>query len=175
MIYFDLVDPAILLAKLKIYGIGDDVLHWVESYLTGRQQGVWIDHVLSEFLPCKVGVPQGSILGPLLFLIFYNDLPYSIRCAVDAYADDSTLSASSQDTQGIGELMSESCSLVSQWMKANKLKLNAGKTHLLTVGTAERLRRVYEPIEVEMEGIKLTESEDKCEQLLGVQIQASLK
>ena len=60
-------------------------------------------------------------------------------------------------------------------MKANKLKLNAGKTHLLTVGTAERLRRVHEPIEVEMEGIKLTESEDKCELLLGVQIQASLK
>ena len=172
---FDLVDPTLLLAKLRLYGLGDDVLHWLESYLTGRQQGVWIDNVLSEFLPCEVGVPQGSILGPLLFLIFYNDLPYSIRCDVDAYADDSTLSATSKDTQGISDLLSESCSLVSQWMKSNKLKLNAGKTHLLTVGTAEKLRIVSEPVEVEMEGIRLAESDNKCELLLGVQIQASLK
>ena len=60
-------------------------------------------------------------------------------------------------------------------MKANKLKLNAGKTHLLTVGTAERLRMLQKPVEVEMEGVKLAEGESKCELLLGVQIQASLK
>ena len=169
------MDPSILLAKLKLYGVGDDVLQWVESYLTDRQQGVWIDHVLSEFLPCEVGVPQGSILGPLLFLIFYNDLPYSIKCAVDAYADDSTLSATSEDTQGISDILTESCSVVSKWMKANRLKLNAGKTHLVTVGTAERLRMLRNPVKVEMEGIQLTESEEKCEMLLGVQVQASLK
>ena len=172
---FDLVDPTLLLAKLRIYGLGGDVLHWVESYLKDRQQGVWIDHVLSEFLPCEVGVPQGSILGPLLFLIYYNDLPYSVKCAVDAYADDSTLSATSQDTESIGNVLTESCSVVSQWMKANKLKLNAGKTHLLTVGTAERLRMMQKPVEVEMEGVKLSEGASKAELLLGVQIQASLK
>ena len=57
---FDLLYPEILLLKLKVYGFDDDVLLWVESYLTERYQVVWIDHALSDFLPCKVGVPQGS-------------------------------------------------------------------------------------------------------------------
>ena len=172
---FDLVDPSILLKKLKIYGIDDDMLQWIGSYLTNRQQGVWIDHVLSEPLPCEVGVPQGSILGPLLFLIFYNDLPYSLSCGIDAYADDSTMSATAPDIPSIGQALTESCSIVSKWMWANKLKLNADKTHLLLVGTAERLRTVREPVPVEMEGLTLAEGPDKCELLLGVMIQADLK
>ena len=172
---FDLVDPVILIQKLRIYGIDEDMLQWLESYLTGRKQGVWIDHVLSEFLPCDVGVPQGSILGPLLFLIFYNDLPYSLKCDVDAYADDSTMTATASSTQEIGQVLTESCTVVSEWMKANKLKLNAGKTHLLIVGTAERLRTVQNPVIVQMEGLTLAEGVDKCELLLGVQVQANLK
>ena len=54
---FDLVDHGLLLQKLKAYGLDDDILCWVESYLTNRYQAVWIDHALSEFLSCKVGVP----------------------------------------------------------------------------------------------------------------------
>ena len=82
---FDLVDPQLLLQKLKLYGAGDEVLGWFESYLTGREQAVWIDHSLSDFLPCSVGVPHGSNLGPFLFLIFYNDLPDFLTCDVEAY------------------------------------------------------------------------------------------
>ena len=70
---FDLVPPDILLKKLKIYGLQEDFLSWIESYLTNRYQAVWIDHTSSEFLPLEVGVPQGSNLGPLFFLLFVND------------------------------------------------------------------------------------------------------
>ena len=91
---FDLVDSDLLLQKLKVYGFDDDSLLWVESYLADRHQAVWIDHALSDFLPCTVGVPQGSNLGPLFFLIFFNDLPHSLNCEADAYADDTTLTVS---------------------------------------------------------------------------------
>ena len=100
-------------------------------------------------------------------MILYNDLPYSLPCGIDAYADDSTLTASSADTQDIGQVLTASCTLVSNWMWANKLKLNASKTHLLTVGTAERLRTLQDTLHVQMEGITLTEGPDKCELLLG--------
>ena len=66
---FDLVDPRLLLKKLKIYNFDRYVLAWIESYLSQRSQAVWVDSVLSQFLPCPIGVPQGSNLGPLLFLI----------------------------------------------------------------------------------------------------------
>ena len=59
----------VLVKKLKIYGLQDDFLSRIDSYLSERYQGVWIDHVLSEFLLCEVGVPQGGILGPLLFML----------------------------------------------------------------------------------------------------------
>ena len=89
---FDTLDHQILLNKLKYYGVNDISLKWFSSYLTGRQQYVETDGFSSGLLPLTTGVPQGSILGPLLFLIYMNDIPH----ATDyfdfiLYADDKSL------------------------------------------------------------------------------------
>ena len=165
---FDLVDHQLLIQKLKIYGVDENFQNWITSYLTDRHQAVWIDHDYSPFLPCDVGVPQGSNLGPLFFLIFYNDLPYSLECDVDAYADDSTMSHTDKDILSIGDKLSESCRKVSLWMRENRLKLNADKTHLITVGTSQRVNGLAEGVKVEMDGIVLEENPERCEDLLGI-------
>ena len=96
-------------------------------------------------------------------------------CPADAYADDTTLTESGATVDEIGTKMSKNCELVSNWMMENKLKLNADKTHLMTVGTKERLRLQNSKVEVVMDGISLTESKDKVETLLGCQIEPGLK
>ena len=151
------------------------MLLWVQTYLTGRHQAVWIDHVMSDFLSCEVGVPQGSNLGPLLFLIYYNDLPHFLRCDVEAYADDSTLTVSGATTEEIGRKLTENCEVVSNWMLGNRLKLNADKTHLMTVGTNRRLQLQENKVVVIMDDTELVESRDRFETLLGCQIEPELK
>ena len=90
------------------------------------------------------------------------------------YADDSTISATGSTVADIGTVLTNNCSKVSDWMQRNRFKLNAEKTHLLTVGTAERLR-ITDPVVVHMDGVRLEESQVKCELLLGVQIASNLK
>ena len=172
---FDLVDHNLLLEKLKIYGVDTEFCEWISSYLKGRHQAVWLDHCFSPFLPCDIGVPQGSNLGPLFFLIFYNDLPFTLGCDIDAYADDSTMSFSGNNADQIGNILTSNCTRVSTWMKENKFKLNAGKTHLLTVGTSIRVNSLPSLVEVEMDSIILEENVERCEALLGVKIEYNLK
>ena len=174
---FDLVDSKLLVEKLRIYGMEDDFAERVTCYLTNRKQAVWIDHILSDWLDVSVGVPQGSILGPLLFIIFANDLPQCLTCQVDSYADDSTLTSTKDSIEELNDDLNHNCYLVNQWMYQNQLCLNADKTHLLIAGTSQRLSRmnIDENIDTNMDGLKLKESEDKSEYLLGIYVQSDMK
>ena len=143
--------------------------------MTDRYQSVWIDHVFSDFLENSIGVPQGSNLGPLFFLIFFNDLPTFLKEDVDCYADDSTLSASARNVADIGAALSRDCEQLNLWMQSNRFKLNADKTHFMIVGTSARLQQLQEELVVTMDGTRLEKSVDKSEELLGIKIQCNLK
>lgn len=172
---FALVDHRLLVEKLKIYGVESDLCEWISSYLDERHPAIWLDHCFSSFFPCDIGVPQGSNLGPLFFLIYYNDLPFSLGCHIEAYADDSTMSCSGNDAEVVGDILSRNCAKVSTWTTENKLKLNAGKTHFLTVGTSIRMNSLPSVVEVEMNSISLKETADRCETLLGIKLEYNLK
>ena len=161
---FDLVDKSILTEKLKLYGLDEQSSSWVESYLSERSQCVFIDGDLSEELPLDVGVPQGSILGPILYCLMVNDLPevphnhpphetdpsfwnsYCTSCGgMSCFADDSSYSKSSKDPVALNEDIKNKYSEISEYMAANKLVLNSEKTHLLVMAsrTQHRLHGNY--------------------------------
>ena len=94
---FDMVDHSLLIIKIFAYKFNTSATRWFTSYLDTRLQVIKSEHGLSEFSQPPSGVPQGSILGPTLFLLFINDLPLSIKhCSADFFADDSTLHISSK-------------------------------------------------------------------------------
>ena len=126
---FDTVDHTILLEKLHHYGIRGTPLKLIKDYLSNRKQFVKINNSLSDPLDITCGVPQGSILGPLLFILYINDLS-NISEFVKAilFADDSTIIKSDQILTKLGEEMTKEFALISDWLNANKLSLNVLKT-----------------------------------------------
>ena len=129
---FDTVDHEILLVKLHHYGIRGVMLDWFRDYLSNRTQCVVYDEVSSELMPVKCGVPQGSILGPLLFLLYVNDLPNAATNLFSVlYADDTNMFATGKDIDYLVSNLNKTLLNVSDWLKANKLSINVKKTHYM--------------------------------------------
>ena len=117
---FDLVDHKILLKKLKCYKCNNSCLSWFESYLQNRTQPVSLNDNLSEAADVIHGVPQGSILGPLLFLLFINDLPLYLQntfTIVDLYADDTTIYFSNADKLVLEKNLQSSLNCLQKWCR----------------------------------------------------------
>ena len=127
---FDCVDHETLLLKLGHYGVSNGSLSLLESYLTGRVQKVNINGTNSSGAPLVMGVPQGSILGPLLFLIYVNDLPYFTEnlCEIVLFADDTSLIFKTNRQKLVFDDVNNILSEILYWFTSNNLLLNAKKT-----------------------------------------------
>ena len=129
---FDTVNHEILLVKLEHYGIRGKVLNWFQSYLSNRKQYVSFNGHSSELLEINGGVPQGSVLGPLLFLIYINDLP-NISKVLNFYlfADDTNIYYESASLQDLEKTINKELNKLYLWLNVNRLSLNIDKTNYI--------------------------------------------
>ena len=132
---FDCLRHDLLIAKLHAYGFSHDALPLIYSYLHNRQQRVKVNGSFSSLKQLTLGVPQGSVLGPLLFNIYINDLLFSLNNTdVCNYADDTTLFACDIDTDSVAATLELDSARAIKWFSDNYMKLNEDKCHLLTFG-----------------------------------------
>ena len=129
---FDTLNHNLLIAKLGANGFETDALRYMKSYLTNRKQRVRVNKMFSEWKRITTGMPQGSILGPLLFNIFLNDLLLFISSSsLSNYADDNTLYTFRDNLKKIKDNLRNSFDMVHQWFYENCMVLNAGKCHFM--------------------------------------------
>ena len=142
---FDTVDHAILLSRLqRSYGVDGAVLHWFESYLSNRKQSVRRDSKSSAFTPVFCGIPQGSVLGPILFIIYTPDLLRIIErhgLLPHLFADDTQVYGRCPPSHmdDLAARVSSCTDDILSWMRSNRLQLNADKTELIWCATPRRL------------------------------------
>ena len=129
---FETVNHDILISKLSLYGIRGKALEWVKNYLSNRKQYVFHKEHQSSLSNIKCGVPQGSILGPLLFLLCINDIIHVSDIVFPMlYADDTNIFLSGKNVNVIFETMNHELKKFVQWLNVNKLSLNVDQTNFM--------------------------------------------
>ena len=135
---FDCSNHNLLLAKLNVYGFDNSSLNFIGSYLKERKQRTKVGQSYSTWNELKFGVPQGSILGPLLFNIFLNDIFYFIENSKIAnYADDNTEYTTNETLEGLLQTLEGETSILLKWFQDNEMKSNEHRCHLFVVNTED--------------------------------------
>ena len=139
---FDSINHEILLKKLEMYGITGNELDWFSSYLKNRKQMVFFQQDSSDFQEVYSGVPQGSVLGPLLFLLFINDVSTFTTegCALNMYADDVTIYTSAETSDELQMKLQLCVDNVHQWYNMNRLTVNKKKSAVMVIGSKAQLQ-----------------------------------
>ena len=136
---FDTVNHKILLDKLDHYGVRNELLKWFESYLTDRKQYVFHNGESSTLKDITCGVPQGSVLGPLLFLIYINDLPNtSDKLKFFLFADDTNIYFESNNLQSMEKTINTELKQLNVWLNVNRFALNISKTNFVIFRTCNK-------------------------------------
>ena len=140
---FDSINHELLLDKLKCYGFSNIVHSWFKSYLSDRKQAVFCNGKLSDFLHINFGVPQGSVLGPILFLLFVNDVvntPLTRDSLINLFADDLIVCASGKTYQEVKLKIERNVQALSVWYYDNRLKIHPKKTKFMIIGSKEQTK-----------------------------------
>ena len=154
---FDTLDHTILLQKLKYYGISETSLKWFQSYITNRKQYVQFQNVKSNLATISTGVPQGSIIGPLLFIIYINDLSNATSFFNPMiYADDTCLINSLQCYKAVSDshMINDELNNIYLWLSVNELSLNVNKTKYILFSTTKKKRKL-DPPAISINGSKI--------------------
>ena len=155
---FDLVNHTTLLRKLKSFHLHKSTLSWIASYLDKRKQQVQISGVLSDLELIKTGVPQGSVLGPLLFLVYINDFPDALTSTTsDNFADDSTISVCNNSLDCVIDSLNADLSNVKSWCDQNNMIVNTSKTFAMFISSGHKTAHIHDapsPIHYQTDSIQ---------------------
>ena len=168
---FDTVNHSILLDKLDHYGIRGVAKDWFSSYLRNRKQFVSINNTCSDYLDISCGVPQGSVLGPLLFLLYLNDFPLC-SCELDfhLFADDSNLFYAAKNLTVIESVINAELVKIKNWLSANKLSLNITKSNFVIFHPPQKRKTINVKLSINNQLLK----EEYSIQYLGVILDSHL-
>ena len=141
---FDCVPHDLLIAKMQAYGFENETLKFFYSYLKNRKQSVKINNVFSSFMVLLSGVPQGSILGPILFNLFINDIIYFItESDIINYADDNTISSSAKSIPELIKLLESESEIAINWFNNNDMIVNPDKFQAIIINKHKKEEQVY--------------------------------